>query len=110
MLPKQWLLGIPLTPAVHDELVGVEAHIVRQLEGPHGVSRPQLHGGVHILDAGVSPLHHPDRLHDVGDQEPVDNEPGGVLARNSVLAYFRNRTIVTLIYPLIWTNLSFDID
>ena len=49
-------------PAIHDELIGVEPDVVSQLKGPHGVSGPQLHGGVHILVSCVSPLNQLQRL------------------------------------------------
>ena len=38
VLPEQRLLRISLAPAIHDELVGVQAHVVRQLKGPHRVA------------------------------------------------------------------------
>ena len=47
--PEERLLREALVPAANDELVGVEPHIVGELEGAHGVAGAQLHGNVHVL-------------------------------------------------------------
>lgn len=51
---------------VVDVLVEVDPSVVQELEGPHGISEPQLDSNVHILVGGVPPLHHGDGVADVG--------------------------------------------
>lgn len=41
-------------PAVEDELVGIEADVVRQFERAHGVAGAKLHGDVDIAGWGVT--------------------------------------------------------
>lgn len=62
-----------------DELAGVQADVVHQLEGSHRVAGAELHRGVDVLLAGVAALRHADRLEHVRHQEAVHDEAGRVL-------------------------------
>merc|ERR1719295_638620 len=86
-LSEESLLGKPCAPPIHDELGRVKTNIVCQLKGSHGVACSQFHGEVDILGTGIATLHQPDRLHEVGHQQPVHNEPRGVLAVNGFLSH-----------------------
>merc|ERR1719309_1582874 len=86
-LPKKWFIWKPGAPTIHDELVGVEAHIVSQLEGPHWVSSAKFHGKVDILGRSIASLHQPHSLHEVRYQKAVNNESWSIFAINSHLLH-----------------------
>lgn len=52
------LVGEVLSPAGHDAEGGVDADVVHQVQGPHGVTRAQLHGQVDVGSGGVTSVDH----------------------------------------------------
>ena len=51
----------------------------QSVSGPHRVTAAELHPVVDVLARGEALLVHPDRCHQVRDQQHVDDEPGAVL-------------------------------
>ena len=49
---------------------------VEQLERAHRVRRAELHAGVDLLRLDAGPLEQPDRVEQVGEEQPVDDEAG----------------------------------
>ena len=85
-LAEERLVRVLLGPSLDDELGRVEADIVGELERAHRVAGAELHGGVNVGGGGVAALEHAHGLEHVGDEEAVDDEAGGVLAGDGVLA------------------------
>ena len=64
----------------------VEAHEVEESERTHRVAASELHRLVDVLLRGHARLEQPDRLEEVRHEEPVDDEPRGVLGGDGCLA------------------------
>ena len=65
---------------------GVEAHEVQEGERAHGVAASELHRQVDVLLRGDAGLQQADRLQEVRHEEPVHDEPRGVLGGDRRLA------------------------
>eukprot|EP00906_Rhabdomonas_costata_P027652 RCo039228 len=79
------LLGVLLDPTGEDGVAGVQAHKVSQLVGTLGHPSAQTHGLVDVPEGGITTVRHQAGLAEVGDQQPVDNEPWGILALHTFL-------------------------
>jgi len=83
---EQGVLWERVVPAINDELDRVETNVISQRQGPHGVTGTKAHGLINGLLGGIAPLQHSDGLAQKRNQQPVDDETGGVAATDGSLS------------------------